>query len=512
MRRLKTSVVATKPATGKPATGKTADGKPATNRRQENASRSAYFARREAANVLRTVLQGDARRQAVASIKSLVYSPSVRNKRGTLALVCQTLKHFSFIKEVLETPNILNSKWKRQWELMCIITYDILFGQAESFMGDAEKFLILRKDALQLALAQLLKRKGVKNVKQLMEISETSDIQKPRYVRVNTLKSDVKTVIHELGKLHTVHKDDMIEDLLVLPPGADLHDHPLVTNGSIFLQGKASCISAAALQPEPGWEVLDACAAPGNKTVYLAAIMKGKGKIIACERNKERVELLRNTVALAGATNVDVMHTDFLSLNPDDPVHAKIRAILVDPSCSGSGTTNVRLDHLLPSYNSGKMDADDIDRVRKLQSFQKKVLAHALSFPGAERVVYSTCSIHQIENEDVISSLLPLAVSHGFQLATVFPQWPRRGLPVVEGSEHLLRIDPVEDKEGFFVALFVREGYSNITTEEDKEDKSSTVNYNKPSRIGRFHCPFVQLPKTLVYPQFWISRRRRSNR
>lgn len=54
--------------------------------------RSAYFARREAANVLKKVLQGDARRRAVGSIKTLVYAPSVRNKKATFALVCETLK------------------------------------------------------------------------------------------------------------------------------------------------------------------------------------------------------------------------------------------------------------------------------------------------------------------------------------------------------------------------------------------------------------------------------------
>lgn len=51
-------------------------------------------------------------------------------------------------------------------------------------------------------------------------------------------------------------------------------------------------------------KVIDACAAPGNKTVHLAALMKGKGKIIACELNKERVELLKNNVSLAGANSI----------------------------------------------------------------------------------------------------------------------------------------------------------------------------------------------------------------
>jgi len=65
---------------------------PATKQKFSSLERSALYARREAANILRTVLRGDAERRAVASIKSLVLSPSVRNKRGTFALVCETLK------------------------------------------------------------------------------------------------------------------------------------------------------------------------------------------------------------------------------------------------------------------------------------------------------------------------------------------------------------------------------------------------------------------------------------
>ena len=59
---------------------------------RDAAERASFFARREAAAVLRRVLRGDATRRAAGSIKSLVYSPTVRNKRATFALVCQTLK------------------------------------------------------------------------------------------------------------------------------------------------------------------------------------------------------------------------------------------------------------------------------------------------------------------------------------------------------------------------------------------------------------------------------------
>lgn len=305
------------------AGGKKKKPAPVKTERLSNADRSAFYGRREAAKVLRTILQGDARRQAVASIKSLVFSPSVRNKKATFALVCQTLKHLSLIKDVLDTAGALNSKWKRQEELMYIITYDLLFGKEVPSYGTAEKFLCQRKVALESALAKILVRMKVKRVEDLLAQYQTPDISKPRYVRVNTLKLDVESAVNEFGKQYAVEKDDFVPDLLILPPGTDLHDHPLVTNGSVFLQGKASSMVAVALNPKPGWEVLDACSAPGNKTVHLAALMKGKGEVIACELNKDRVKLLQSTVKLAGASNVAVQHKDFLHISPEDPTDRK---------------------------------------------------------------------------------------------------------------------------------------------------------------------------------------------
>ncbi|XP_050364449.1 25S rRNA (cytosine-C(5))-methyltransferase NSUN5 [Argentina anserina] len=428
-------------------------------RRRINMERSALFARREAAKVLKQVLQGDSRRRSVGSIKSLVYSPSVRNKKGTFAVVCETLKHLKIIKQVLKAADVLNSKWRKQDELVYIVTYDILFGQVTSSTGDAERFLLLRKGALQAALDRLLVKKKVKSVEELIALDQTPEISKPRYVRVNTLKIDVDTALLELQKQYKVQKDDLVSNLLILPPGSDLHDHPLIVNGSVFMQGKASSMVAAALAPKPGWEVLDACSAPGNKTVHLAALMGSEGKIIACELNEERVKRLKETVRLSGASNIKVLHGDFLQLNPEDPAYSKVRAILLDPSCSGSGTASARLDHLLPSSAPDhSADFTETERLNKLAAFQKKALVHALSFPEVERIVYSTCSVNQIENEDVVNSVLPLAESYGFELETAFPKWHRRGLPVFKGAERLLRTDPVQDKEGFFIALFVRKG------------------------------------------------------
>jgi putative methyltransferase len=82
---------------------------------------------------------------------------------------------------------------------------------------------------------------------------------------------------------------------------------------------------------------------------------------------------------------------------------------------------------------------------------------HALKFPALQRLVYSTCSVHQRENEDVVAAVLPAATAAGFKLVDPFPAWHRRGLPVVQGAELLVRTDPYQDgTDGFFVAVFER--------------------------------------------------------
>lgn len=71
---------------------------------------------------------------------------------------------------------------------------------------------------------------------------------------------------------------------------------------------------------------------------------------------------------------------------------------------------------------------------------QTKALQHALTLPKLERLVYSTCSTHEMENELVVKAVLPDAQALGFQLADPFPGWPRRGLPLLPGHQRLIRV------------------------------------------------------------------------
>jgi hypothetical protein len=90
---------------------------------------------------------------------------------------------------------------------------------------------------------------------------------------------------------------------------------------------------------------------------------------------------------------------------------------------------------------------------------QEAALRHALRLPGLRRLVYSTCSTHQRENEDVVAAVLRDAQAAGFHLAHALPGWHRRGM-AIEGrpwTQQLARTDPHADgTDGFFVAVFER--------------------------------------------------------
>lgn len=127
--------------------------------------------------------------------------------------------------------------------------------------------------------------------------------------------------------------------LLVLPPGTDLHDHPLVQGGSLVLQDKASCFPALALVgPASGFgggDVIDACAAPGNKTSHLAALLhdpshgrkeQAPSRVFAFDQSEERLSVLKSRVLeqMGAKQIVQARLQDFLTVDPDDATYKQV--------------------------------------------------------------------------------------------------------------------------------------------------------------------------------------------
>ena len=303
-----------------------------------------------------------------------------------------------------------------------------------------------------------------------------------RYARINPLKattSDVKTVLAEEGWREvyyspesTSHEDflDLISnlgstdylsdlhlpDLLVFPPQTPLYQHSLVTEGRLLLQDKASCLPVACLDPPSGASLLDACAAPGMKTSQAAGAVGKSGKVIAVERSTKRAGTLREILAKSdGNTVTTVLESDFLDVKPEE--HPDVEYLVVDPSCSGTGMV------LRPG------DASDPpqERLDKLAGLQTRLLLHALSFPRAKKVVYSTCATSLTENEAVVAKVL--STSPEWKSVPALESWPRRGNEYQgQSGGNFLRAEPSLDFcNGFFVALLKRRKKKSKSAEQD---------------------------------------------
>ena len=212
-------------------------------------------------------------------------------------------------------------------------------------------------------------------------------------LRANTLHTDAHKLAGELPVRTRV--DDEIPEALVLEEPFDMYASPLWKTGAFIAQSRAAMLVAHALAPLPGERVLDLCAAPGGKGTHLAALMQGRGQVLAVERNPRRAGALARTAQRLGAASVRVEVADAASARPEGPVFDRV---LVDPPCSGLGTLQARADL------RWRMTPESVHEMAAQQARILAVGAAALR-PGGV-LVYSTCTISQTENERLIAAFL----------------------------------------------------------------------------------------------------------
>ncbi|KAI0329111.1 S-adenosyl-L-methionine-dependent methyltransferase [Cubamyces sp. BRFM 1775] len=429
-----------------------------------------YF---EATNVLDKL---DAKK---GSIKGIIASVAEKNRKRTAALVIETLKYKQVLNEVIDTAQLLKQEKKiTSRNLALVLVHDLLLaGGIQAGEGPIKQAVLRHRTRLQSEFTRLKVKRGAKSNSELAQTDDARAATIPRYIRVNRTCWSTKDALaafqaqgyqvgDPLASSKAFKQDEHIPDLFAFHPNARFTDDPLYLSGKIILQDKASCFPAYVLAPPARDDsvVIDATAAPGNKTSHLCAIMQNKGKLFAFERDRKRYSTLKNMLSKAHCSNVEAVYADFLTTSPNDEKFRGVTHILLDPSCSGSGIVN-RLDHLLDNEQENEVDSE---RLNKLAAFQLKMIRHAMTFPSVQRIVYSTCSVHAIENEHVVREAIKTeeAVNGRFRLGRreeVFPTWHRRGIPEEmdnpDDAESVVRCSPGEDAtNGFFVSLFVRGG------------------------------------------------------
>ncbi len=267
----------------------------------------------------------------------------------------------------------------------------------------------------------------------------------PMYVRVNTLKADFKQIISVFEDRNISYElINEIQNLIkIVYSETPIPRLPEFDEGKFVIQQKASALVSHVLDPKPGEKILDMCASPGGKTSHIAALLGSGENIEAIDINEDRIKILAKRLELLGVKSTKIIKSDSRTLYKK--TQTKFDKILLDPPCSSSGTYSSRPEM------KWRLKQRDLRWYTKLQSDLLNSASKLIESEGC--IVYSTCSLFQEENHDIISSFLKENTNFSLTEAN----------PILGLSSELLDNKAQElyphlhETEGFFIAKIKKE-------------------------------------------------------
>ena len=263
----------------------------------------------------------------------------------------------------------------------------------------------------------------------------------PVDLRVNTLRATRDEAIAALAEDGINAQTTPLSPVgLRLDARANIAGSDAFREGLVEVQDEGSQLIALLLGAQPGETVVDWCAGGGGKTLGIAAAMQNKGRILAFDVSRDRLEAAQVRIDRAGARMVT---THLL----DGAPQVMADRVLVDAPCSGSGAWR---------RNPAAKWRTSPERIAEFAQRQTAILEDAARAvrPGGV-LLYATCSLFRAENHDQVDAFLR---SHrDFRLGSIATQWRHiiGGEPPSEMP--LLLLTPFENKtDGFFMALFER--------------------------------------------------------
>lgn len=237
-------------------------------------------------------------------------------------------------------------------------------------------------------------RLGPDSTKRLLEWNNTPPLT---FARVNLLRANPDQLREQWARERVDAKlvpldwakDALVFELKSFPPLATL---PSFTSGQFYIQDPSTLLAVTELDPQPGETILDLCAAPGGKTVFIAERMKNEGKILAHDTAPERLKLVEENCTRLGVSCVETIS----SLNSQPST--LFDRILIDAPCSNTGVMRRRVD--LRWLIRDK-------EITRLRATQLQLLADAVPRlkPGGV-LAYSTCSLEPEENTALVQEFL----------------------------------------------------------------------------------------------------------
>jgi len=225
------------------------------------------------------------------------------------------------------------------------------------------------------------------------ELCKWNNSPAPIYARINQLRINQNEFLVRYPHSQPLPCTLDFVPFGVLPTG-------VISQGHCYIQDPSTAIACQILNPQPGEKILDACSAPGGKTGYIAQLMQNQGTIVACDRDPERLQTLKENMARLG---VEIVHTfghDWTrgQLPAEIASTAPFHRILFDAPCSNTGVMRRRVDV------RWRIQPADFARMQQQQLQMISALAPLLKRNGV--LVYSTCSLEPEENEQLVRRVL----------------------------------------------------------------------------------------------------------
>lgn len=229
-----------------------------------------------------------------------------------------------------------------------------------------------------------------------IELCLTSNTKAPTTVRANTLKISREDLLKRWQSIYPLTQCEFAPNGITFKDKINLFALPEFKQGYFEVQDEGSQILAGLVKAEPGQQVLDYCAGSGGKALAFAPMMQNKGQIFLHDVRKHALLECRQRLRRAGVQNAQqIAFDDETRLKK---IKKKMDWVLVDAPCSGTGTLRRNPDM------KWKFDEKALQR---LVGLQRNIFEKALSFlkPNG-RIIYGTCSLLKIENEEQIQHFL----------------------------------------------------------------------------------------------------------
>ncbi len=313
----------------------------------------------------------------------------------------------------------------------------------QDIQSDPVRRIALRHSIPEFIVREWVMRLGEKDAEALCA---ASNLPAPTTLRVNTLRADRQGCLQSLmeGGIQA-RCGALAPDALILPNRLNLPSLRIFRDGWIEVQDEGSQLISLLLQARPGERIVDACTGGGGKALHLAAMMENRGVILCLDVAEERLTSLKGRLVRAGVSIAEV-HLTSRDGGGFSSWEGQADAVLVDAPCSGSGTFR---------RNPGSKLTVTEQVVQSRQSVQREILRGAAHFlrPGG-RLVYSTCSLLQGENEGIVEEFLSERAD--FRLVSGTEILRAAGVPIGEVADTVTLYPHRHSTDGYFAAVMER--------------------------------------------------------